>query len=277
MEQKYTSGGIDGEKLEEVQAKIRKLQYALDNAHLVAIQQVDEEIFKEELKLIQAINDHPVQEWRFQLKKDLLLMLEDQDTFFQATDCAIAIHRYLNHLKSADALGEIVEELMALLSRTSDKPVQPKGTPEQILMFIYSKALENRNRCINPSIAKIPLVYRTSEEPPNRYGELKGTVLIISEEGSGVEKLSQLVQQVLGRSVKIEHSHAQEITARSLKGVDLMVWTCEGKLPSFLKQTAKGINQIEIKTIGLIRVLEAIEFELKKHQLGRLNLKVICE
>lgn len=279
MWQEYQQAEIEEtpgrQKLEE---KIAELRGYLENAPLLAAQAVDRQLILNEERLLDRWQAEQLDRWRQSLKADLLATIAEQTDFYSATDTAIAIRGYMEDLKAIGALEEVVEALMAQINYYSQEgPVAKlRGSYEQTLTFIHTKALENRERvervrCVQPKVR-----HRTTEKQPHLYTDLKGKVVVFG----GHDRLEAAVKKRLRYSeVELYWCSAQsglqlaEQTSDRIANADLVLIItgyASHALTEKAEQAAQRANkQPEIlKTTGMTRVLEAIEYGLKTRLLA---------
>ena len=263
-------------KLEEKAADLRqKLAEAPDMAARMADQQM---ILTEE-RLLDERHSEQLQQWRYQLKADLMDMLSEQSDFYSATDAAVAVRCYAQDLKEIGALEEVVETLIDQINSYSLKgPVaELRGSHEQTLNFIYEKAMENRSRVERPPNVQPRTRHRTSEKEPNPYTQLEGKVVVFG----GHDRLETAIRNRLRDStVELVWCTAQsglqiaEQGENHIYNADMVIVItgyASHALTAKAMQAASraGITPEMINTTGMTRVLETIEYGLKTRLLQR--------
>lgn len=270
------SDSVTRKKLED---KVAELRQRLADAPSLATQLVDQEMIRNEEKLLDERMAEQALRWRQALREDLLEMIAEQQDFYSATDAAIAIRGYVHDLKAIGALDEIVEALINQINEYSEEgPVaRLRGNHEQTLYFIYNKALENRSRVERSPDVQPRVRHRTSERRPNPYTQLEGKVVIFG----GHDRLENSVRTRLRESdVQLIWCTAQagpqlaEQAESHIQSADLvliMTAYTSHKLTDKAMQASQraGKTPEMINTTGVIRVLEAIEYGLKSQQLAR--------
>ena len=258
------------QQLEEREAAILE---QLELAPTIAEEKADLQLLLQEERILEARNAEQMREWRAGLKEDLLEMIREQDDFFSATDAAIALRGYVEELKTIDALDEVVEALMDQINQHSEEgPVaKRRGTYEQTLAFIYSKAMENRARVDCAPDVQPRVRHRTSEKRPNLYAHLAGKVVIFG----GHDRLQTAVRNRLRDSkVDLQWYTAQDGVNLAQQGeshissadlVMIVTGYASHSLTEKAIQSAKklGISPEMVNTTGMTKLLEAIEMGLK--------------
>jgi len=263
------------QRLEETAKDLRD---RIAQAPVLAAQLVDQQMILREERLEEERLNRQLNEWRRQLKADLMEMIQEQHDFFSATDAAVALRPYIEDLKAINALDELVEALMDQINRHSlEGPVAKlRGTYEQTLNFIYDKAMENRSRVDRAPNVQPRARHRTSEKRPNPYADLTGKVVVFG----GHDRLETAVKNRLRDSrVELiwcttqsglqmaqqaeEHIHSADL-------VMIVTGYASHALTEKAIQSAKnaGITPEMINTTGMTRILEAIAYNLKRAQLA---------
>lgn len=265
------------QKLEEKAADLRQ---RLADAPVMAARMADQQLILNEERLLDERYAHQLNEWRYQLKDDLLDMIQEQPDFYSATDAAVAVRSYINDLKEINALEEVVDALINQINlHSSEGPVAKlRGSHEQTLNFIYEKAMANRSRVERPPNVQPRTRHRTSEKQPDPYySQLEGKVVVFG----GHDRLETAVRNRLRNSnVNLIWCTAQsglQIADQSKEHIHNadMVIIITGYASHAL--TAKAIQAAEragitpemINTTGMTRVLETIDYGLKTRLLQR--------
>jgi hypothetical protein len=267
------------QKLEEKAADLRQ---KLDGAPALAQRMADQQMILNEERLLDERQARQLEEWRYQLKADLLEMIADQQDFYSATDAAVSIRSHVQDLKEIGALEEVVEALMAQINAYNNSeregPVAKlRGTYEQTLNFIYEKAMANRSRVERPPNVQPRTRHRTSEKQPNPYAQLEGKVVVFG----GHDRLETAVRN------RLRDSNVQLVWCSAQSGLQIaeqgenhiynadMVIVITGYASHALTEKAMqaaekaGITPEMINTTGMTRVLETIEYGLKTRLLQR--------
>lgn len=262
--------------------KANELRQRLEEAPALAALVVDRQMILNEERLLDERQSEQANAWRQQLKADLLEMIADQQDFFSATDCAIAIRGYIQDLKVINAVEEVVDSLIDRINTLSEEgPVaRLRGTYEQTLTFIYNKALENRARVERGYDVQPRARHRTSEKRPNPYTDLAGKVVIFG----GHDRLETAVRNRLRDSdVSLIWCTAQsgpqlaEQAESHIASADLVLIVtgyASHKLTEKALQAVQRAGKAAemVNTTGMIRLLQAIEYGLKtKLLVQRLN------
>lgn len=264
------------QKLAETAADLRQ---RIEEAPILAAQSIDRQMVLNEERLIDARLAEQTNRWRQALKTDLLEMVAEQTDFFSATDAAVAIRGHLPDLKAIGALEVVVEALIDQINAHSEEgPVaRLRGSHEQTLGYIYSKAMENRNKVDHAPNVQPRTRHRIVEKRPNPYSQLQGKVVIFG----GHDRLETAVRNRLREAnVTLVWCTAQagpqiaEQAEAHIANADLtLVLTgyTSHKLTDKAMQAAQRLGKpVElINTTGVVRVLEALEYGLKSQQLAR--------
>lgn len=217
--------------------------------------------------------------WRTDLKEDLLEMIYEQSDFYSATDASVAVKGYLADLKAIGALEEVVEALIAQINEHSEEgPVAKlRGSHEQTLNFIYTKALENRSRVERPPNVQPSTRHRKTEKRPVLYADLEGKVVVFG----GHDRLETAVRNRLRDSnVQLvwytEQGGLQAATQGEshISNADLVIVVtgyASHSLTEKALDTCRRIGRTPeiVNTTGMTRVLETIETGLKAKLLAR--------
>jgi len=264
------------QKLDEKAADLRQ---KLADAPLLAGRMADQQMILNEERLLDDRNSKQLEEWRHQLKADLMEMILEQRDFYSATDAAVPVRSHMQDLKEIDALEEVVDALINQINaHSSEGPVAKlRGSHEQTLNFIYDKAMENRSRVERPPNVQPRTRHRTSEKQPNPYTQLEGKVVVFG----GHDRLETAVRNRLRDSgVNLVWCTAQSGLQIAEQGENHiynadMVIVITGYASHALTEKAMqaaekaGISPEMINTTGMTRVLETIEYGLKTRLLQR--------
>ncbi|PLS68113.1 MAG: DUF2325 domain-containing protein [Cyanobacteria bacterium M5B4] len=263
-------------KLQEQADEIkRKLADAPNWAATIA----DRQLILQEERLLDEQMASQLYNWRQELKADLLEMVSEQNDFFSATDASVAIKGYVNDLKAIGALEELVDALIYQINLHSDEgPVAKlRGSHEQTLNFIYSKAMENRSRVDRAPDVQPNTRHRKSEKRPSLYSDLSGKIVVYG----GHDRLETAVRN------RLRDSDVEIIWCTEQGGLQLaaqgeshiatadMVIIVTGYASHSLTEKAvdvckkAGIPYEMVNTTGMTRVLEVIEAGLKTKELAR--------
>ncbi len=259
--------------------KATALRQGIEEAPILAAQTVDRQMVLNEERLLDTRLAEQTNRWRQGLKTDLLEMIAEQTDFFSATDAAIAIRGHLPDLKAIGAVEAIVEALIQQINAYSEEgPVaRLRGSHEQTLGYIYSKAMENRAKVEHTPNVQPRIRHRSAEKRPNPYSQLQGKVVIFG----GHDRLETAVRNRLREaSVTLVWCTAQagpqiaEQAEAHIANADLtLVLTgyTSHKLTDKAMQAAQRLGKsVElINTTGVVRVLEALEYGLKTQELAR--------
>ncbi len=264
------------QKLDEKAADLRQ---KLADAPLLAARLADQQMILNEERRLDERNAKQLEEWRYQLKDDLMEMILEQQDFYSATDAAVPVRSHLQDLKEIGALEEVVDALINQINaHSSEGPVAKlRGSHEQTLNFIYDKAMENRSRVERPPNVQPRTRHRTSEKQPNPYTQLEGKVVVFG----GHDRLETAVRNRLRDSnVTLVWCTAQSGLQIAEQGENHiynadMVIVITGYASHALTEKAMqaaeraGITPEMINTTGMTRVLETIEYGLKTRLLQR--------
>lgn len=264
------------QKLEEKAADLRS---QLAEAPILAAQIADRQLILNEERLLDERLSEQVNQWRLELKADLLDMIAEQEDFYSATDAAIAIRAYAQDLKQIGALEEVVDALILQINTHSKEgPVAKlRGSYEQTLNFIYEKAMENRARVELARNVQPRTRHRLSEKRPNPYSELEGKVVVFG----GHDRMANAVKNRLRDSninliwctVQDGLQMAQQVESHIANADLILVITgyASHSLTEKAMQASQrlGKNPEMVNTTGMTKVLETIEYNLKTQRLAR--------
>lgn len=276
---------FDDESYHKSEIKHKLIQKAADikqqlaDAPLLAAQQADRQAILQEERLLDERKTEQTNQWRRELRADLLEMISEQQDFFSATDAVIAIRGYLDDLKIINALDEVVEALIKQINQYSIEGAVAKlrGSYEQTLNFIYNKALENRSRVDRAPDVQPSVRHRKSEKKPNPYADLQGKVVIFG----GHDRLETAVKNRLRDTdvhlVWCTEQGGLQLAAQGENHIissDLVIIVtgyASHSLTEKAMETCRRINKSPelVNTTGMIRLLEVIESGLKAKQLAR--------
>ncbi len=263
-------------KLEEKAADLRR---QLEEAPVLAAQIADRQLILNEERLLDERLLEQTNQWRYELKADLLDMIAEQEDFYSATDAAIAIRAYIQDLKAINALEEVVDALILQINTHSKEgPVAKlRGSYEQTLNFIYDKALENRARVELSRNVQPRTRHRLSEKRPNPYNDLEGKIVVFG----GHDRMANAVKNRLRDSdvnliwctVQDGLQMAQQIESHIANADLVLIITgyASHSLTEKAMQAAQRVGKSPemINTTGMTKVLEAIEYNLKTQKLAR--------
>jgi hypothetical protein len=264
------------QKLEAKAADIRK---EINEAPMLAAQVADRQMLLHEERLLDERLLEQTNQWRYELKADLLDMISEQEDFYSATDAAIAVRSEINELKSIGALEEVVEALIDQINAYSEEgPVAKlRGSHEQTLNFIYQKALENRSRVERAPDVQPSTRHRKSEKRPSLYGDLHGKVVVFG----GHDRLLTAVKNRLRDSnvdlvwcTEQGGLHMAGQSENHVNNADLVIVVTGYASHSLTEKALEACRRIGrtpeiLNTTGMTRVLEAIESGLKTQLLAR--------
>ncbi|AFY68708.1 hypothetical protein Pse7367_0397 [Thalassoporum mexicanum PCC 7367] len=264
------------QKLEDKAADLRK---ELAEAPALAAQEADRQMLLHEERLLEERLQDQTNQWRYELKADLLEMINEQQDFYSATDASIAVRSEVNELKAIGALDEVVEALINQINAYSEEgPVAKlRGSHEQTLNFIYQKALTNRSRVERSPDVQPSTKHRKSEKRPSLYGDLEGKVVVFG----GHDRLQTAVKNRL-RDASVDLVWCTEQGGLQMAGqsenhinnADLVIVVTGYASHSLTEKALEACRRIGrspeiLNTTGMTRVLEAIESGLKAQLLAR--------
>lgn len=270
------NGSAIREKLEEKAADLRR---QLEEAPVLAAQVADRQLILNEERLLDERLSEQTNQWRHELKADLLDMIAEQQDFYSATDGAISIRAYIDDLKAIGALEEVIDTLINQINTHSKEgPVaRLRGTYEQTLSFIYDRAMENRARVETVRSVQPRTRHRISEKRPNPYIDLEGKVVIFG----GHDRLATAVKNRLRDSkVSLTWCTAQDglqlaqQAENHIANADLVLIVTGYASHSLTEKAIQAAQRADItpemiNTTGMTKVLEVIELGLKTQLLAR--------
>jgi hypothetical protein len=263
----------------KLQQKAKELRQKLEEAPLLAEQKADLQFLVSEERLLEEQEQEFLNQWRQDLKSDLIDMIEEQQDFFSATDAAVAVKAYLSDLKAINALEEVVEALMNQINaKSGEGPVAKlRGSYEQTLTFIYNKAMENRSKVDRAPDVKPTVRHRKSSAPPLLYEDLAGKVIVFG----GHDRLYTATRTRLrGSQVNLIWYTEQDGLQLASQGeeqvgnADLVIIVAGYASHSLTERAMEACRRANqtfeiVNTKGMTRILETIETGLKAQQLKK--------
>jgi len=263
------------------------IQAQIEGAELAAEQELDEQLIQEEERAFARQGAEELRAWRYQIKADLISLIEEQEDFYDATDMAVSVKDYSTELKEIGALEEVVDRLLEQINRYDlkrDEKEQPtarvKGSYEHTIGFIADIAIRNRSNSNHPPKAAFKANREKPTGKPVVCEGLKGKVVVIG----GHERLESAVRNQIRQS-DIELVWATAETGPNIwKQVEQHVLSADlvivltgyvsHKLTNSVLGDMSGIKPIYLAKAGMTRLIDTIESELKRHKLFQANGKV---